>query len=211
MYEKLLAFTLVELIFSLTPGPAVFLVISKSMRRGFRTGAVAAIGVIAVNIFYFILSIIGVGATLAATPMAFAILKYVGAAYLIWSAISIIREIYSENYRNEIMMPENKIVRGMGLTDALFSAISVQASSVKTIIIFLSIIPQFIDTSRSATPQFVVLCVISVLVELPVLFVYAYAACTAAERIQNMRLRITLDSASALALLGIAGAVVLRV
>lgn len=210
MYEKLLIFALAELIFSLTPGPAVFLVISKSMRRGFWTGVVAAIGVIAVNIFYFLLSALGVGAALAATPTAFAILKYAGAAYLIWSAIGIAREMNSENYRNEIAVPENKIVRGVGLTDALFSAIAVQVSSIKTIIIFLSIIPQFIDPSRSAPPQFVVLCIISILVELPVLLVYAFAAYSAAKRIQSIRFRMVLDGVSALVLLGIAGAVVLR-
>ncbi|MBA8902087.1 LysE family translocator [Phyllobacterium sp. P30BS-XVII] len=210
MYEKLFAFALVELVFSLAPGPAVFLVISKSMRKGFWVGAVAAIGVIAVNILYFLLSAFGVGAALAAAPVAFATLKYGGAAYLTWSAIGIAREMHSAGYKDQIIVPENKDIRGLGLTDALFSAIAVQASSIKTIIIFLSIIPQFIDPSQSATPQFVVLCIISIIVELPVLLAYAFAASSAAKRFQSIRLRMALDGISALVLLGIAGAIVLR-
>lgn len=90
MAEALLLFAITELVLSLSPGPAVLLVLSQSLRGGCRSGTAAAFGIVLVNIVYFILSAIGLGAALIAAPSLFLVIKYAWAVYLCWTAYEIV-------------------------------------------------------------------------------------------------------------------------
>ncbi len=214
MIETLLMFALVELVLSLSPGPAVLLVMSKSSRGSFTAGAAVACGVIAVNVVYFILSATGVGAALAASPTLFLALKYAGAAYLFWMALTILRDIYlGEIYAggresSAALRDAGRQTRG-DFRSGFAAGVAVQASSIKNIAIFVSIIPQFIDPAGDVTAQFIALCAISILVELPVLLGYAYLGASMGRAVQNPSMRRLIDGTSAALLIGIGGAVAL--
>jgi homoserine/homoserine lactone efflux protein len=81
------------------------------------------------------------------------------------------------------------------------AAVLVQASSPKNIIIFLAIIPQFIDPTRPVFFQFAALCVVSVLVELPILAGYAALAVYLVKRVKQTRVRNGLECLAGVTLL----------
>jgi len=203
MTQSLFWFALTEFVLSVSPGPAVFLVISQSMRWGYSAGFGAAIGIVSVNVAYFILSMIGVGAALAASPLLFLTLKYLGAAYLAWMAIGIMRDAVQARTAPVTIMAGSLPLR-TNWRRSVPSGIAIQASSVKNLLVFIAIIPQFVDPSSPVGVQFMALCVVSVLVELPVLLGYAYLASSLASRIQNPSTRLSLDVSSAFVLMAIA-------
>ena len=82
-FEAWVAFCLTEAVLCLTPGPAVLLVVSVALGRGFRPGLQASLGILTANTLYFALSATGVAAVLLASSGLFTLLKWAGAAYLV--------------------------------------------------------------------------------------------------------------------------------
>ena len=80
----LLAFIAAGLVLNLTPGPDVFYIVSHSLKSGVRAGLVAALGITAGCCVHIAAAAIGVSALVAASATAFAVLKWVGAAYLVY-------------------------------------------------------------------------------------------------------------------------------
>jgi threonine/homoserine/homoserine lactone efflux protein len=72
-----------EFVFSITPGPAVLLISAYGFRRGFPAALAAVLGVETGNTIYLALSALGLGALLVASSIAFEIVKWTGAAYLV--------------------------------------------------------------------------------------------------------------------------------
>src|SRR5215831_19116604 len=79
-----LLFCATETVLCLTPGPAVLLVVSQAISRGAWAGLAATLGILTANTVYFALSATGVGAILLGSSGAFAIVKWLGAIYLVW-------------------------------------------------------------------------------------------------------------------------------
>lgn len=210
MTHSLLWFALAEFIFCLTPGPAVFLTISQSIRYGLIAGLVVAAGVVTTNIFYFVLSAFGVGAALASSPMAFAVLKYCGAAYLAYTAFDVLRSIWKSNFASISSEAPPPPVRSRNLYSGFIQAVLMQASNLKNIVIFIAIIPQFINPHEPAIPQFAALGAVSVLIELPVLAGYAALASRLASFVKSNGYQNYLDGLSAVVLLGIAGTLAIK-
>lgn len=210
MSQSLLWFALAEFIFCITPGPAVFLTISQSIRFGLIAGVVVAAGVVTTNICYFILSAFGVGAALASSPMAFAVLKYCGAAYLAYTAFDVMRSMWQSKMASISNEAPPLPVRSRSLRRGFMQAVLMQASNLKNIVIFIAIIPQFIDTNEPALLQFAALGAVSVLIELPVLAGYAALASRLAGFVKNNGYQNYLDGLSAFVLLGIAGTLALK-
>jgi len=207
MIETLLLFAIAELVLSLSPGPAVLLVISKALQHGFRVAVFATLGIIAVNLLYFLLSLIGVGAALAASSSMFLTLKYAGAAYLVWTAWEIVRDMRRPLASNIEESPDMVAPARGAVTSAFAAGAVTQLASIKNIMVFLAIVPQFVDPAQDATIQFFGLAVVSVAVELPVLLAYALLAATISVSVQSQRTRNWIDGVSASILLAIAGSV----
>src|SRR5215831_5022893 len=79
-----LAFVVLETVLCFTPGPAVVFVVSTSLARGARAGLGGACGIVACNTFCFLLSALGVAAVIVSSNRLFVMLKWLGAAYLVW-------------------------------------------------------------------------------------------------------------------------------
>jgi threonine/homoserine/homoserine lactone efflux protein len=89
--EIWLAFTLATIVLLLIPGPTVLLVVSYALGQGFRTALPMAVGVALGDFTAMTLSLLGVGALLAASATVFTVLKWIGAAYLVWLGIKLWR------------------------------------------------------------------------------------------------------------------------
>src|SRR6266849_11153269 len=90
-FKTWLLFLVMETALSLSPGPAVFYVVSQGVRGALRRSLPAAAGIISANAIYFTLSATSLGAIIAASVRFFTIAKWVGAAYLIYLGIKSLR------------------------------------------------------------------------------------------------------------------------
>ena len=86
----LLAFMAAGLLLNLTPGPDVFFILTNAVRRGARAGLVAALGIAAGCCVHIVAAAAGVSALVAASATAFAVLKWVGAAYLVYVGVAML-------------------------------------------------------------------------------------------------------------------------
>ena len=205
MTEALMLFAATEFFLSLSPGPAVLLVVSVSLNRGIGATLGTISGILAVNILFFTLSAFGVGAVIASSPTLGLVLKIVGCGYLAWIAFQTIREVYA-NWTSGGALSMERQTSTHSWQQGFLKGFIIQASSIKNIMIFVAIIPQFVDPTLPILPQMVALGIVSVLVEAPVLLAYGFAAYRLS-RLMNHRTANVLDLVSAALLIVVAGSV----
>lgn len=108
--HQLLMFMAAGWLLNLTPGPDVFYMLSHAARQGWRAGLVASAGITAGCMVHVTAAALGVGALLAASATAFSVLKWLGAAYLLWMGVQMLR---SKN-NSKLMAPADN---APGLTE----------------------------------------------------------------------------------------------
>jgi threonine/homoserine/homoserine lactone efflux protein len=161
-------FVLTESVLCLTPGPAVLLVIAHALTRGAAAAAWAALGILSANVLYFALSATGLGAVLVASYELFSLLRWLGAAYLVWLGVRLLIG------RSAVRSPATPAV-GAGRR-TFVNGFALQAANPKALLFFVALLPQFIDPAGRVAPQILVLGVTSVVIELVVLLAYGAAA-----------------------------------
>jgi threonine/homoserine/homoserine lactone efflux protein len=163
------AFVVLETVLCLTPGPAVLFVVSTSLARGARAGLGGALGIVACNTFYFLLSALGVAAVILASNRLFTALKWLGAAYLVWLGLRMLVA------RAAPPPPAEQPREGAALA-ALVRGFAVQAANPKALAFFVALLPQFIDAHGSVPQQVAILAVTSVSIEYAVQAAYVWVA-----------------------------------
>ncbi len=140
----LMTFGAAALILNLTPGPDMLFVAASGIARGTRAGLAAAGGVFAGTLVHTAFAAAGVSAAIAASPLAFDILRYGGAAYLIWLGV------------NAILRPQPPpeltaaAARPAALGRAFRDGFVTNVLNPKVGIFFLAFLPQFVDAERGA-------------------------------------------------------------
>ena len=140
--HHLVLFIAAGILLNLTPGPDVLYIVANSLRSGVKAGVVAALGINAGCFVHIFAAALGVGALLAASATAFAILKWMGAAYLVWVGAKMlltrtprVSPDVRELAQSQPAQPLSKVFLGGFLTNAL---------NPKVAIFFLAFVPQFI-------------------------------------------------------------------
>jgi len=171
--KLLLIFAVTEFLLSLTPGPAVLLVVSQGVESGFRPSLRGVAGILTSNAIHFFLSALGLGALLLASATLFQIIKWLGIAYLIVSGVKM---LFSTS-------PTTEDEATVALIDTrkrslkLFSqGLLTQLANPKAIVFFTALLPQFVSPNGRVVEQFVLLGVVSIAVEFPVLVGYGWLA-----------------------------------
>ena len=167
--KLLLVFTLAEFLVSITPGPAVLLVVSHGMRSGFKASLSGIFGIEIGNTIFFALSALGLGAVLIASASLFQIIRWLGVAYLIVMGMKMLVCAAASHDRDE------GVVTGSGLK-LVSQGLLTQLINPKALLYFTALLPQFISTGQPVVRQFVVLGAISMAVEIPVLGAYGWLA-----------------------------------
>jgi homoserine/homoserine lactone efflux protein len=168
--KLLLIFAVTEFLLSMTPGPAVLLVISQGMKFGFASSIRGTLGILTGNAIYFALSAAGLGALLIASATLFEAIRWAGVAYLVYVGI---RMLISKTDAQTIMDRSISPRRSL----RLFSqGLITQLSNPKAIVFFTALLPQFVSPGNHVFQQFLVLGITSIAVEFPILLVYGLIA-----------------------------------
>jgi threonine/homoserine/homoserine lactone efflux protein len=144
-----LAFAATAAILVVIPGPTVLLVVSYGLGQGWRAALPTAIGVALGDFTAMTLSMLGVGALLAASAQVFTVLKWIGAAYLIWLGIKLWRAGGSLDAKPRTDTASNLKMLG--------HAWLVTSLNPKSITFFVAFLPQFLDPHADFFRQLVVL------------------------------------------------------
>ncbi|MFZ0657520.1 MAG: LysE family translocator [Candidatus Binataceae bacterium] len=159
-------FAATEGILCLTPGPAVLLVLAQGLSRG-RTAALwAALGSLAANSRYFILSATSLGAILVASFDLFLMVKWIDAVYLVYLGL---RTFFGKSSALSMSIEERRPIAARRM---LANGFVLQASNPKTLIFFTAILPQFVNPHAHLAYQIAILGVTSVVIEFFVLLGY---------------------------------------
>jgi homoserine/homoserine lactone efflux protein len=147
--ETWLAFAAATAVLLVIPGPTILLVISYALGQGLRTAIPVAVGVVLGDLTAMTLSLLGVGALLAASAPLFTVLKWIGAAYLVWLGI----QLWRAGGRLEATPRKDHAPAGRMLGHAWV----VTVLNPKGLTFFIAFLPQFIDRSADFWTQMLIL------------------------------------------------------
>jgi threonine/homoserine/homoserine lactone efflux protein len=201
----LLAFGIASAVLIAIPGPAVVYIVTRGLSQGRAAGLVSAVGIEAGGLVHVAAAVLGLSAVVASSATAFAVLKYAGAAYLVFLGIQKLRN------REEVALgalPRESKSRlfGQGLV--------VNALNPKVAVFFVAFLPQFVDPDRGAVAlQVAVLGVLFLVIATVLDCAWALAAGTVGARLRrSVSVRRWLDrlSGGTYIGLGVAAAVARR-
>ena len=152
-FQTFLLFLVAALLVAITPGPGIFYVTARTLAGGRSEGLASSFGTGVGGFVHVIAGAVGVSALVMASAEAFTMLKIVGACYLIWLGFKTWREA-------GIVDPIGVEMTRVGR--AFREGILVEALNPKTAAFFLAFIPQFVDPTANVARQFIILGVISV-------------------------------------------------
>jgi len=173
-FEQWFAFAAASAVLLIIPGPTVLLVISYALAHGRRAALATVAGVALGDFTAMTCSLAGVGALLAASATAFTVVKWVGAAYLVYLGIKLWRA------------PVEAGADGLPAVPALqprrifFNAFTVTALNPKGIVFFVAFLPQFLNPKTELLPQFAIF--IATFVTMAALNVLGFALLASAAR-----------------------------
>lgn len=193
-----------EAALSLSPGPAVMLVIAYGLAQGARRSVWASLGILSANGLYFALSATGVGALLAASDTFFDAVRWCGAAYLVWLGLAALLG------RPSPITVSQSTARGRSPRTIYLSGLTLQLANPKTLVFFAAILPQFVDPRLPVGAQMLWLAAGSVIPEFFILAAYGFAASRAARLAADPRFARITDRAAGVLVLA-AAAMVLAV
>lgn len=161
--DQFFAFLAASILITISPGPDNLMVlatgISKGRSRGIAFGLGAGLGCLS----HTLLAVIGVSALIAASPMAFTVLKVAGGAYLIWLGIRALRS------SGKIELNDTATAKG-SVASYFFRGIFANAINPKVILFFLSFLPQFVIASHGAVSWQIAALGITFTVQAAILF-----------------------------------------
>lgn len=165
-----LTFFVAAWLISLSPGAGAVAAMSAGLNHGFARGYVMSFGLI-LGIWTQVLVVgLGLGALIAASSLAFAIVKWLGVAYLVWLGIKQWRApaqpIVEADAGAAVVSARALILRGW----------MINAVNPKGTVFLLAVVPQFLDLSRSLAPQYLVIAATLALTDLVVMGGYTALA-----------------------------------
>jgi threonine/homoserine/homoserine lactone efflux protein len=168
-------FTLLFLAGGLTPGPAVMLVTTASIRYGFWPSVIPALGICAANLVWIALAASGVAVIAKAFPEAFLAFKILGIAFIVWLAWRTAFGAPVDLLRREPPPRRKLFVNGVGL----------QLANPNALVYFGGLLPAYFNPGHDMIPQVVISMLTVSVCEMFGLMVYALGADALARRFQS--------------------------
>jgi threonine/homoserine/homoserine lactone efflux protein len=192
--ENWLAFTAASFVIGIIPGPGVTMIVGYALSAGRRAAMSAVAGAALGNFTSMSLSLAGVGAVLAASALAFTLLKWAGAAYLIGLGLFTIAKTL-KSAPAAVPPPAAPRLSFLG-------AFAVTALNPKTIVFFVAFAPQFMSPAHALLPQSALLVATFVALVAATDAAYAWLASSFAPALRGPRMRRWTERAGGGALVG---------
>lgn len=178
--SALLVFATASFVLLVTPGPAVLYIVTRSVDQGRMAGIVSTLGVGTGSLVHVVAAALGLSALLVSSAAAFMVVKYLGAAYLIYLGM---RKLMEKTEHTELIVPERQ-----KLSRIYSQGVVVNILNPKTALFFLAFLPQFADPARGAvTWQIILLGMIFVVLGIFSDSTYALMAGTAGNWLKSSR------------------------
>ncbi|HEY4663891.1 MAG TPA: LysE family translocator [Comamonas sp.] len=152
---EFIPFLIAAIALAITPGPGIAYVVARTVAGGRAEGFASCMGTALGGFVHVLAASLGLSLLIAQSALAFGVLKYVGAAYLVYLGIGMLR-------RKPVKL-EAAEVPVEGARKALVQGVLVEALNVKTAMFFLAFLPQFVAHGQPLVPQLVLLGSICVL------------------------------------------------
>ncbi len=136
--QDLLLFVIAGLLLNFTPGPDFLYIVGRSAAQGFRAGVWAALGIGAGCFVHILAAALGLSAILATSALAFTIVKWIGAGYLVYVGISMLLARRTAAAETIAALPEVSYAR------IFWQGFLTNALNPKVALFFLAFVPQFI-------------------------------------------------------------------
>ncbi len=176
----ILVFAAAALALIAVPGPNLVYLVTRSMSEGRRAGVASALGIETGTLVHVAAAALGLSALLASSPLAFDVVRYAGAAYLLWLGIRTLRARGGDAHATA------EAPRAPSLARAYGQAVVIQLLNPKVALFFLAFLPQFVDPARGAVAgQVLVLGAVLAVLGLVLDVLYALAADAAARRLRG--------------------------
>jgi threonine/homoserine/homoserine lactone efflux protein len=139
--SQLAIFAAASIALLITPGPAVFYIITRSLDQGRTAGIVSVLGIQCGTLFHITAATLGLSAILVSSTLAFNIVKYLGATYLIYLGI---RKYLEQDAVEQIELEV------MPLSRIFYQGAVVNLLNPKTALFFFAFLPQFVNPARGS-------------------------------------------------------------
>jgi threonine/homoserine/homoserine lactone efflux protein len=135
-------FVVAALVLLVIPGPSVLYIVARSIEGGRTAGLVSVLGVQTGALVHIAFAAVGLSAILASSAVAFSVVKWLGAAYLVWLGL---RSIFGRDEEGG-----DVAVEPAPLSRVFSQGVIVNTLNPKTALFFLAFLPQFVDPARGA-------------------------------------------------------------
>lgn len=163
-----ISFLLAATALAIVPGPGIAYVVARTVAGGRAEGVASSVGTAGGGMVHVVLSALGLSLLIAESPVLYAAIKYLGAAYLLYLGLKIL-----------LARPKATDVPHLaraGAKKAFRDGIVVEVLNVKTAMFFIAFIPQFVSPAHAFAPQFILLGSICVLLNTSADLVAVFAA-----------------------------------
>lgn len=156
--HDILLFIISGLLLNMVPGPDSVLIMARSATQGWRAGSAAALGIGSGTFVHIFAAAVGLSAVLATSSTAFAVVKYIGAAYLLYVGISLIR---SKKQRTNESKKTLAAPPSLSYKRIFIQGFLTNVLNPKIAVFFLAFVPQFIspDSTNKALAFIVLGCI----------------------------------------------------
>lgn len=178
-FESWAAFAAASAVLLVIPGPTILLVVSYALGQGWRTALPMAVGVALGDFTAMTLSMLGIGALLAASATVFTIVKWIGAAYLIYLGIKL--------FRAGGALDAKPRTDAASAAKMMAHAWIVTALNPKSITFFVAFLPQFLDRNGDFWTQMLIFELTFLTLAFANAFGYALVAARARSVVSNPR------------------------
>jgi len=161
---RLLLFLTAAVLLAVAPGPGMLYVLARSLAGGKREGVLSALGTFLGGMVHVLAAALGVSIILARSALAFATVKYAGAAYLCFLGVRMLLSAQKEARNEDAFSPDDfPVATGVAARNPLWQGVATEVLNPKTALFFLSFIPQFVNRGAGHVFfQFVLLGTVSV-------------------------------------------------
>ncbi|MCP4386174.1 MAG: LysE family translocator [Hyphomicrobiales bacterium] len=168
----LLTFAFIVFVTVVTPGPTVLLALTNGSRFGMRRAGIGMLGAAVSDLVLIAAAAVGLGAVLATSAFWFGVVKWLGVAYLAWLGLQLLRS--AGEFGAGTGCSRSEAENGAGSSRRIFQkCFLVAVTNPKGYLFFAAFLPQFIDSARPLTGQYVKLALLFVLIDLVTMGAYA--------------------------------------